>query len=239
MNKTDLIEHIAKNADISKAAATRALEATIGAVKTTLRKGGTVSLVGFGTFAVGKRAALHRPQPRTGATIKIKSAKGAEVPSRQGAQGCAELSTASTVFAVGCLAQLVEQRPYKGVGRRFDPVSTHQSEANSGSPFSTSKVPARGARMLDFIRNNTKLLMVLLFLLDHPVVRAVRHRGLHALRAIRRQGGARGRPRHHAGRVGRRAPPRGGQHPRHQPQRRHQAAGLAPAEVRRARAPGA
>lgn len=63
MNKTELIEHIAKNADISKAAATRALEATIGAVKTTLRKGGTVSLVGFGTFAVGKRAARSGPQP--------------------------------------------------------------------------------------------------------------------------------------------------------------------------------
>ena len=53
MNKTELIEHIAKHADISKAAATRALEATIGAVKTTLKKGGSVSLVGFGTFAVG------------------------------------------------------------------------------------------------------------------------------------------------------------------------------------------
>jgi len=57
VNKTELIEHIAKHADISKAAATRALESTIGAVKTTLKKGGTVSLVGFGTFAVGKRAA--------------------------------------------------------------------------------------------------------------------------------------------------------------------------------------
>ena len=54
MNKTELIEHIAKHADISKAAATRALESTIGAVKTTLKKGGSVSLVGFGTFAVGK-----------------------------------------------------------------------------------------------------------------------------------------------------------------------------------------
>ena len=75
MNKTDLIEHIAKNADISKAAATRALEATIGAVKTTLRKGGTVSLVGFGTFAVGKSDARTGRNPRTGATIKIKSAK--------------------------------------------------------------------------------------------------------------------------------------------------------------------
>ena len=48
MNKTELIEYIAKHADISKPAATRALESTIGAVKTTLKKGGTVSLVGFG-----------------------------------------------------------------------------------------------------------------------------------------------------------------------------------------------
>ena len=76
MNKTELIEHIAKNADISKAAATRALESVIGAVKTTLKKGNTVSLVGFGTFSVGKRAARTGRNPRTGAAIKIKSAKG-------------------------------------------------------------------------------------------------------------------------------------------------------------------
>ncbi len=75
VNKTELIEHIAKHADISKAAATRALESTIGAVKTTLKKGGSVSLVGFGTFAVGKRAARSGRNPRTGATIKIKAAK--------------------------------------------------------------------------------------------------------------------------------------------------------------------
>ena len=75
MNKTELIEHIAKNADLSKAAATRALEATVGAIKTTLRKGGTVSLVGFGTFAVGKRAARMGRNPRTNAAIKIKAAK--------------------------------------------------------------------------------------------------------------------------------------------------------------------
>ena len=75
MNKTELIEHIAKNADLSKAAATRALEAAIGAVKTTLRKGGTVSLVGFGTFAVGKRAGRMGRNPKTGEAIKIKSAK--------------------------------------------------------------------------------------------------------------------------------------------------------------------
>jgi DNA-binding protein HU-beta len=75
VNKTELIEHIAKQADISKAAATRALEATLGAVRTTLKKGGSVSLVGFGTFAVSKRAARTGRNPRTGAAIKIKSAK--------------------------------------------------------------------------------------------------------------------------------------------------------------------
>lgn len=75
VNKTELIEHIAKNADISKAAAARALDATIGAVRTTLKKGGTVSLIGFGTFAVTKRAARKGRNPRTGAEIKIKSAK--------------------------------------------------------------------------------------------------------------------------------------------------------------------
>ena len=63
MNKSELIEHIAKHADISKAAASRALEATVGAVKTTLKKGGTVSLVGFGTFAVTKRAARTGRNP--------------------------------------------------------------------------------------------------------------------------------------------------------------------------------
>ena len=75
MNKTELIEHIALNADISKAAAARALEATINAVKTTLNAGGSVSLVGFGTFAVGKRAPRLGRNPRTGVAIKIKAAK--------------------------------------------------------------------------------------------------------------------------------------------------------------------
>lgn len=75
MNKTELIEHIAMNADLSKAAAGRALEATLGAIKTTLRKGGAVTLVGFGTFAVGKRTARTGRNPRTGAAVKIKAAK--------------------------------------------------------------------------------------------------------------------------------------------------------------------
>ena len=71
MNKTELIEHISKQADISKAAATRALDATIDAVTSTLKKGGAVSLVGFGTFDVGKRAARTGRNPRTGEPVQI------------------------------------------------------------------------------------------------------------------------------------------------------------------------
>jgi len=75
VNKTELIEHIAAHADISKAAATRALESTIDAVKATLKKGDSVSLVGFGTFEVTKRAERNGRNPATGAAIKIKAAK--------------------------------------------------------------------------------------------------------------------------------------------------------------------
>lgn len=75
MNKSELIEQIAKSAELSKAAAGRALDATISAVKTSLKKGGMVTLVGFGSFYVGKRAARSGRNPRTGAAIKIKAAK--------------------------------------------------------------------------------------------------------------------------------------------------------------------
>lgn len=75
VNKTELIDHIAESADLSKAAAARAVDALITAVKTTLKKNGTVTLVGFGTFSVGKRAARTGRNPRTGDAIKIKAAK--------------------------------------------------------------------------------------------------------------------------------------------------------------------
>lgn len=75
MNKTELIEHVARHADISKAAATRALEAMLGAVKSSLKRGDSVTLTGFGTFAVAKRAARSGRNPRTGASIKIKATK--------------------------------------------------------------------------------------------------------------------------------------------------------------------
>ena len=75
MNKSDLVDAIAKSAEISKAAAARALDSTVDSIKKALKKGDTVSLVGFGTFKVGKRAARNGRNPRTGATIKIKAAK--------------------------------------------------------------------------------------------------------------------------------------------------------------------
>ncbi|OGS72367.1 MAG: DNA-binding protein HU [Gallionellales bacterium GWA2_60_142] len=75
MNKSDLVDAIAISADISKASAGRALDATVESIKKALKKGDTVSLVGFGTFKVGKRAARTGRNPRTGETIKIKAAK--------------------------------------------------------------------------------------------------------------------------------------------------------------------
>lgn len=75
MNKQDLIESIAKSADISKASAGRALDAAVGAVRSSLKKGQSVTIVGFGTFSVGKRAARTGRNPRTGAEIRIRAAK--------------------------------------------------------------------------------------------------------------------------------------------------------------------
>lgn len=74
MNKSELIDQIAKAAGISKAAAGRSLDATTAAVTKALKKGDLVTLIGFGTFYVGKRAARNGRNPRTGATISIKAA---------------------------------------------------------------------------------------------------------------------------------------------------------------------
>ena len=65
MNKTELIEHIAKQADISKAAATRALEALISGVKSTLKKNGSVAIAGFGTFKKKQRKPRRAINPST------------------------------------------------------------------------------------------------------------------------------------------------------------------------------
>ena len=75
MNKSDLIEHIAKEADLSKASAARALDAFVSGITETLKQGSEVSLVGFGTFAVADREARTGRNPKTGETLEIKAAK--------------------------------------------------------------------------------------------------------------------------------------------------------------------
>jgi DNA-binding protein HU-beta len=75
MTKAELIEKMAKDADVSKAAAGKALDSFIDGVKKSLKKGDKVTLVGFGTFSVSKRAARKGRNPRTGETIKIKASK--------------------------------------------------------------------------------------------------------------------------------------------------------------------
>lgn len=75
MNKAELVESIAKSADLSKASAGHALNGFIDTVTKSLKKGGTVTLVGFGTFTVRKRAARKGRNPRTGEDIKIKASK--------------------------------------------------------------------------------------------------------------------------------------------------------------------
>ena len=75
MNKSDLIDAIALSADISKAAAGRALEATVDSITEALQAGDQVALVGFGTFQVKDRAARSGRDPQTGETIQIKASK--------------------------------------------------------------------------------------------------------------------------------------------------------------------
>lgn len=76
MNKAEFIGEVAEKAELTKADAARAVDAFIEAVKAELKKkDGSVSLVGFGTFQVRKRAARQGRNPRTGQTIKIKASK--------------------------------------------------------------------------------------------------------------------------------------------------------------------
>ena len=74
MNKSELIEKIASGADISKAAAGRALDSFIGAVTEGLKEGDKIALVGFGTFEVRQRAERTGRNPQTGKEIKIAAA---------------------------------------------------------------------------------------------------------------------------------------------------------------------
>jgi DNA-binding protein HU-beta len=75
MNKAEFVSAVADAADVSKVEAAKAVEAIIEVVKKALKKGDQVSLVGFGTFVVRKRAARLGRNPRTGQQIKIKASK--------------------------------------------------------------------------------------------------------------------------------------------------------------------
>ncbi|MFO7604214.1 MAG: HU family DNA-binding protein [Gammaproteobacteria bacterium] len=75
MNKGELIDMIAESADISKAAATRALDTVFNGITEALKKGDQVTLVGFGTFQVRDRAARTGRNPKTGEAIQIAASK--------------------------------------------------------------------------------------------------------------------------------------------------------------------
>ena len=73
MNKAELIDAVADSADISKAAAARAVDGLVAAITGALQKGDQVAMVGFGTFSVKARAARTGRNPRTGEAIEIKA----------------------------------------------------------------------------------------------------------------------------------------------------------------------
>lgn len=75
MNKADLIEHVAKVATINKTQSEKAVNAIFEGISRSLKQGKDVRFVGFGTFAVTKRAARNGRNPRTGAALKIKASK--------------------------------------------------------------------------------------------------------------------------------------------------------------------
>jgi DNA-binding protein HU-beta len=75
VNKADMIEQIAQAAEVSKSAAERAVDALVAAVKSSLKKGEMVTLVGFGSFYVSKRQARTGRNPRTGEALNIAAAK--------------------------------------------------------------------------------------------------------------------------------------------------------------------
>jgi len=84
MNKGELVSAIATDAELSNAAAERALNAALDNIKKAVAKGDSVTLVGFGSFGAGKRAERTGRNPRTGESIKIAAAKTVKFAAGQG-----------------------------------------------------------------------------------------------------------------------------------------------------------
>ena len=117
MNKGELIDAVAASAGLSRADATKAVDGVLESITSTLKGGGSVSLVGFGTFQVKHRAARMGRNPRTGEAIQIKASN---VPGFKAGK-CLKDAVNLRALRVGgienqttgCLAQLGEHRPYK------------------------------------------------------------------------------------------------------------------------------
>jgi len=75
VNKTELVDAIAKDSGLSRADSARAIDSLINTVQKTLKKGDDVAITGFGKFSVAKRGARTGRNPATGATLKIKASK--------------------------------------------------------------------------------------------------------------------------------------------------------------------
>ena len=87
MNKAELVDAMASEAKITKADASRALQAFMNVTSKTLKKGERVALIGFGTFTVAKRSARNGRNPQTGEVIKIKAKKVARFKAGKELQG--------------------------------------------------------------------------------------------------------------------------------------------------------
>jgi DNA-binding protein HU-beta len=84
MNKQELIAKIAKDTGISKAAAAAAIDSLVDGIKKSLKKGNSITLVGFGTFSISKRKARIGRNPQTGAAVKIAARKVARFKAGKG-----------------------------------------------------------------------------------------------------------------------------------------------------------
>ena len=159
MNKAEFIAAVSDAAGLTKVEGGRAVEAIIETVKKALKKGDTISLVGFGTFIVRKRAARTGRNPRTGAQIKIKASKNPSFKAGKALKDainyCAFARTHRAMLdVVGVLSSAVERRPYKArVGgskpsapTRLDVgvplVAVHQHQTRQGIPGRVCKKSA-------------------------------------------------------------------------------------------------
>src|SRR3569623_1887924 len=141
VNKSELIDAVAESADISKVAASRAVDALVDSITKALRNNDQVTLVGFGTFSVRQREARSGRNPQTGATIEIKAAKIPTFKAGKGRMDAVQLRPALRVLSSAGRAS-----PLHGECRGFDPLSTHLYKLKFGVVVQPVRIPACHAR---------------------------------------------------------------------------------------------